>query len=87
MSNGFKIRTSDSGDNGHNGTTYIYYAVGQSMVGSNKYKQLLDNLYKYCKGRNKKICAPIITDRFRIHNSEQLQKLFRNFWKCDVSRY
>ena len=36
--------------------TYIYWAWGQSIVGSNNVPQLLDNLYKYCKGRNKKIC-------------------------------
>ena len=29
-------------------------------------------MYKYCKGRNKRY-APIITDRFRIHNSEQFE--------------
>ena len=34
MSNGFKLRTTDTGDNG-NGTTYTYMAIGQSIVGSN----------------------------------------------------
>ena len=34
MSNGFKLRTTDGGDNA-NGTTYIYMAIGQSIVGSN----------------------------------------------------
>jgi len=34
MSNGFKLRTTDAGDNA-NGTTYIYMAIGQSIVGSN----------------------------------------------------
>jgi len=34
LSNGWKLRTTDSGDNA-NGTTYIYYAVGQTLVGSN----------------------------------------------------
>ena len=60
--------------------------LGQSMVGSNNVQQQRGNLYKYCKGRNKKICA-IITDRFRIHNSEQFKSLFRGFRKCNVSRY
>ena len=34
LSNGFKIRNSDSGYNG-SGATYIYMAFGQSLVGSN----------------------------------------------------
>ncbi len=34
LSNGFKARTNNSAVNG-NGDTYIYYAVGQTMVGSN----------------------------------------------------
>ena len=34
VSNGFKLRTTDTGDNA-NGTTYIYMAIGQSIVGSN----------------------------------------------------
>ena len=34
LSNGFKFRTSNSGWNG-SGTTYIYMAFGQSLVGSN----------------------------------------------------
>ena len=33
-SNGFKLKTTDSGDNA-NGTTYIYMAIGQTIVGSN----------------------------------------------------
>ena len=34
VSNGFKIRASDTDTNG-NGRTYIYMALGQTMVGSN----------------------------------------------------
>jgi hypothetical protein len=34
LSNGFKLRTTDTGDNG-SGTNYIFYAVGQSLVGTN----------------------------------------------------
>ena len=34
LSNGFKIRNTDSGYNG-SGATYIYMAFGQSLVGSN----------------------------------------------------
>ena len=34
LSNGFKLRTTDSGDNA-DGTEYYYYAVGQTLVGSN----------------------------------------------------
>ena len=34
LSNGFKMRTSGSGENG-SGNTYIYMAFGQSLVGSN----------------------------------------------------
>ena len=33
-SNGWKLKTTDSGDNA-DGTDYIYYAVGQTLVGSN----------------------------------------------------
>ena len=34
VSNGFKLRTTDTGDNGA-GTKYIFYAVGQTLVGTN----------------------------------------------------
>ena len=34
LSNGFKWRLSGSGENG-SGSTYIYMAFGQSLVGSN----------------------------------------------------
>lgn len=34
VSNGFKLRTTDTGDNA-SGTTYIYMAIGQSLVGTN----------------------------------------------------
>ena len=34
VSNGFKLRTTDTGDNA-DGTTYIYMAIGQTIVGSN----------------------------------------------------
>ena len=34
LSNGFKIRLSNQ-ETGHNGHRYMYYAVGQTMVGSN----------------------------------------------------
>jgi len=34
LSNGWKLRTSDAGDNA-NGTSYIYMAIGQTIVGSN----------------------------------------------------
>ena len=35
LSNGFKFYTSESGINGGVGNEYLYYAVGQSLVGSN----------------------------------------------------
>ena len=58
------------------GNSYYYWAFGQSLVGGvNNVKQCLTciNIVK----EEIKRYAAIITDRFRIHNSEQFKKLFQ----------